>query len=217
MDVGEAAAAAAASAEAHPVAAAAGAGEEVALEVSSSFGTVSEYFFCALRGLRFSAVAGFQRLGQLDQQAGRVYQELKRARATADEAVVIEQLESELDKLTARRLCFEAHLCDREFSRDAMRLYLLTLAWLLRLVAEGQGAAAGPPTAADGADAPPGALGALLLPSLPLPKAVPRVFAAQPEHLMVGAGWGWVLCAVCCALCVPWLAACSGCACCLTG
>ncbi|KAG8462786.1 hypothetical protein KFE25_004762 [Diacronema lutheri] len=161
-----------------------GAEDELALEVSASFGTISEFFFLALRALRVSAVPAFKRLGQIETQAHRIYVELRRATKAGDPPDALRVLDDELDKLTARRLCFEAHLCDREMSGAALRLYLLTMAWLLRLVAEGQGAAAGGPKAPDGAPAPPGLAGALPLPTLPLHKHVPRVFAAQPEHLM---------------------------------
>lgn len=147
-------------------------------------GTVSELFFLGLRALNASAVPAFKRLAGLDKQAYRLETELRRLREAGTDAASLQPLEKEADALTARRLCFEAHLCDREFSMGAVRLYLLAMAWLLRLVAEGQGGAAGGLKAPDGSAAPPGMEGALPLPSLPLPAAAPRVYAAQPEHVL---------------------------------
>jgi len=155
------------------------------LHVSDSFGTISEFFFCALRALHVGVMPAFAKLGQLDQQHYRLHREVRRLRESSEDPSQLQQLEDEADKLAARRLCLEAHLNDPHFTGEALHVFILAMGWLLRLLAEGQGAAAGPPKLPDGGDAPPGGgVGTLPLPALPLQGSPPRVFACQPEHVL---------------------------------
>jgi ubiquitin conjugation factor E4 B len=143
------------------------------LEVSASFGTISEYFFLTMRVLHVGLLSSFTMLEQLmkdhqkhsQAQQGRE-QELMQLRASGADPVHAMRLEQEIaavkkwiEGMKQCILCYQTQLGDQAMLSLAMRYYRLVARWLV--------ATAQPP--------PEG---------LPLPETVPRVFAALPEYVM---------------------------------
>jgi len=139
--------------------------------VSTSFGTISEFFFCAMRALHVTVVPAFIRQSNVhERQYGQIEREARRLRESGEDPARLAQAEKELDKSLMRRLTFEAHLCDKEFTAEALRFYVFSMTWLLGLACGEKGAPL------DGAGVP--------VVQLPLSPRVPRLFRVQPEHTM---------------------------------
>ena len=145
------------------------------LEISTSFGTISEYFFLTMRVLHVGMLASFSMLEKLAKEHSRWQQdvnvreqELLRLRHAGgpEAAAMVAQLDSEvkqvkkwIDAIKQCNLCYQTQLADPQLVAMCVRYYRLVARWLV--------ATAQPP--------PEG---------LPLPDKVPRLFAALPEFCM---------------------------------
>ena len=144
------------------------------LEVSTSFGTVTEYFFLTMRVLHVGLLPSYSMLEKLQKEYGRWHQdlqireqELMRLRAgghhssgvTAQLEAEVTQLKKWIDAVKQCVLAYQTHLSDPALVTSCVRYFRLVSRWLV--------ATACPP--------PEG---------LPLPEKVPRLFAALPEYCM---------------------------------
>ena len=147
--------------------------DEPPLQVSTSFGTISEYFFLTMRVLHVGMLPSFAMMEKLMKEHSKYAQdlqirerELMQQRAAGGGGPLVMQMEGEVATLKAwieglKRciLCYQTQLGEQGLINLAMRYYRLVARWLV--------ATACPP--------PEG---------LPLPDTVPRLFAALPEYCM---------------------------------
>jgi len=148
--------------------------DEPPLEVSASFGTISEYFFLCMRALHVGLLPSYTMLEKLQKEFGNWQrdlqlreQELLRLRASGQmSGHVVMQMEAEVTQLKkwmeAVKQCvlgYQTQLSDPALVSSCVRYFRLVSRWLV--------ATAQPP--------PEG---------LPLPDKVPRLFAALPEYCM---------------------------------
>jgi len=140
--------------------------------VSTSFGTISEYFFLTMRLLHTGVLSSFAVVKELwelfhkyKSQRELLEQEIERLRAMGGgPALALHEQQLERYKgymATIKRYCFcyQAQLLDPALLSNCVSYYRLVSRWLVAM--------AQPP--------PEG---------LPLPRQVPRMFAALPEHCM---------------------------------
>mmetsp|Transcript_46593 Transcript_46593/g.122326 ORF Transcript_46593/g.122326 Transcript_46593/m.122326 type:complete len:1040 (-) Transcript_46593:517-3636(-) len=144
------------------------------LQVSASFGTISEYFFLTMRVLHVGLLPSYAMLEKLSKEHQRWAsdlhireQELMRLRTAGQHgSAITQQLEAEaaqlkkwIDAVKQCILGYQTQLSDPALVASCVRYYRLVSRWLV--------ATAAPP--AEG---------------LPLPDKVPRLFAALPEFCM---------------------------------
>jgi hypothetical protein len=127
------------------------------IAVSESFGTISEFFFLALRALH---VLNLDRMSKdyikLSQEVNSLYH---RTRAAMDGGEEREQLEAQFAQSDERRLCMEVVMQDRDFLDDMLMLARLCGRFLLRQ--------SGAPQEV-----------------LPLPETPPAIFRVMPEFVV---------------------------------
>uniref|UniRef100_A0A7S0Q3G5 RING-type E3 ubiquitin transferase n=1 Tax=Coccolithus braarudii TaxID=221442 RepID=A0A7S0Q3G5_9EUKA len=146
-----------------------------ALAVSTSFGTISEYFFLTMRLMHLGILSALSVFGELARNAHMTKNEqelreteLQRLRLMGSGApsALVAQMQAEVARYSQMNeaisrflLCYQAQLLDPSLLSLSLRYYRLVSRWLV--------ATANPP--------PEG---------LPLPHDVPRLFAALPEFCL---------------------------------
>mmetsp|Transcript_32953 Transcript_32953/g.54448 ORF Transcript_32953/g.54448 Transcript_32953/m.54448 type:complete len:1043 (-) Transcript_32953:431-3559(-) len=143
------------------------------LAVSTSFGTISEYFFLTMRLLHIGVQPSFVILGELAKQHHQTKQEMEiteeqmrvRTLSGASQAE-LQMFEAQLEKtkefvemIKRYMLCYQAQLLSPQLLSMILRYYRLVARWLVKT-----------------AEPPPE--------GLPLSPVVPRLFAALPEFCM---------------------------------
>uniref|UniRef100_A0A6U2CMW7 RING-type E3 ubiquitin transferase n=1 Tax=Hemiselmis andersenii TaxID=464988 RepID=A0A6U2CMW7_HEMAN len=110
---------------------AAGAGAEEEVEISESFGTISEFFFLTLRALH--VVGPCRILKDYHKCSNELYHMQQRLQAAGDSIEEAMSMEGEMNLLFEKRLCYEVAFQDLTLLDDMLKFARLASRWLLKL------------------------------------------------------------------------------------